>query len=308
MIQNQSSLATSTQPLVFPDEITSWPAPAKLNLFLYITGRRENGYHDLQTLFQFLDHGDTLNITPNYIGDITLSPEIEGVEIEDNLIYRAATTLQKLTGTTKGAHIEINKILPMGAGLGGGSSNAATTLVALNHLWKTHLSTQQLMEIGVKLGADVPIFIQGIASFAEGIGEELQPVSIEEKWYLVVKPEVQISTAEIFSHPQLTRNTPKRTVTELLASPYGNDCEKIVRELYPEVDQLILWLLQYAPSRLTGTGACVFAEFHNEHEARTRLTQLPNGFIGFVARGKNTSPLLTTLKKLSKGHIEDEQH
>lgn len=274
-----------------------WPAPAKLNLFLYITGRRKNGYHDLQTLFQFLDYGDTLWITPNDTGLITLSPELIGINTKDNLIYQAAMALKAMSGSTKGAHIHIDKVLPMGGGLGGGSSNAATTLVALNHLWKTHCSTQTLEKLGLTLGADVPVFVNGIAAFAQGVGEILQPCFPKEKWYLIAKPDVNISTANVFSHANLTRNTQKRTLNALLTGKYGNDCEKIVRELFPEVDKAILWLVEYAPSRLTGTGACVFAEFNNAQDARSVLTKLPNWLTGFVARGVNRSPLLTTLKK-----------
>ncbi|MDD1792628.1 4-(cytidine 5'-diphospho)-2-C-methyl-D-erythritol kinase [Enterovibrio makurazakiensis] len=273
-----------------------WPSPAKLNLFLYITGQRENGYHDLQTLFQFLDFGDTLSITPNDSGKITLSPDIDGVTVEENLIYRAAIALQSASGSTFGAHIHVDKILPMGGGLGGGSSNAATTLVALNHLWHTALSTDELAQMGLALGADVPVFVRGVTAFAEGVGEVLTPAYAEEKWYLVAKPDVSIATAKIFSHPNLTRNTPKRTLNALLAGNYENDCEKIVRELFPKVDKAISWLLEYAPSRLTGTGACIFAEFENEDDARLTLNNLPDWLTGFVARGVNTSPLLTTLK------------
>ncbi len=272
-----------------------WPAPAKLNLFLYITGRRDNGYHDLQTLFQFLEYGDTLSITPNDSGVITLSPEIEGVPVEDNLIFRAAMAIKAKTGCEKGAHIHVEKVLPMGGGLGGGSSNAATTLVALNHLWETGLSVDEMAAMGLALGADVPVFVRGTTAFAEGVGEQLQKADAEEKWYLVAKPDVSIATAKIFGHPHLTRDTPKRTLNALLASKYENDCEKIVRELFPEVDKAISWLLEYAPSRLTGTGACVFAEFENEQDARSTFNKLPDWLTGFVARGVNTSPLLTTL-------------
>lgn len=274
-----------------------WPSPAKLNLFLYITGRRENGYHDLQTLFQFLDYGDSLSITPNESGIITLSPLLDGIDIKDNLIYRAAMALKLLSGSNKGAHIHIEKILPMGGGLGGGSSNAATTLVALNHLWSLNYSTAKLARLGLTLGADVPVFLQGRTAFAEGVGEILQPSYAKENWYLVAKPNVSISTADIFTHPDLTRNTPKRPLNVLLSEKYENDCEKIVRELFLEVDQAISWLVEYAPSRLTGTGACVFAEFENAHDARSVLNKLPDWLTGFVARGINRSPLLITLNK-----------
>lgn len=278
---------------------TRWPAPAKLNLFLYITGRRPNGYHELQTLFQFLDFGDTLTITANTSDHIRLLPDIDGVATEDNLIYRAADALRRAAGIQAGADIEINKVLPMGGGLGGGSSNAATTLVALNYLWQTGLSDDALAEIGLKLGADVPVFVRGFSAFAEGIGETLQPASPQEKWYLVAKPEVSIATVDIFTHPDLPRNSPKLSRDARLAGVYENDCEKIVRRRHPEVDKALSWLLEYAPSRLTGTGACVFAEFSTQQAADAILKKLPDWLQGFVAKGVNTSPLLNTLNAYS---------
>ncbi|CCO44130.1 4-diphosphocytidyl-2-C-methyl-D-erythritol kinase [Vibrio nigripulchritudo SOn1] len=270
---------------------TTWPSPAKLNLFLYITGQRPNGYHELQTLFQFIDHGDELVIQANQTGEITLTPEIEGVSLEDNLIWKAATALQKKAGCQLGAHIELDKVLPMGGGIGGGSSNAATTLVALNYLWQTNLSDDELADIGLALGADVPVFVRGHSAFAEGVGEELYSAEPEEKVYLVIRPNVSIATADIFTHPQLTRNTPKRDLATLLDTPYENDCEKIVRILYPEVDKQLSWLLQYAPSRLTGTGSCIFGEFSSKKEANSVLSQLPDDVHAFVAAGVNLSPL-----------------
>ncbi|KJF93231.1 4-(cytidine 5'-diphospho)-2-C-methyl-D-erythritol kinase [Photobacterium leiognathi] len=277
------------------DVASQWPAPAKLNLFLYITGQRPNGYHDLQTLFQFVDYGDTLTITPRRDNQILLTPAIEGVKTEDNLIYRAAEALRQTANCDLGADIHIDKILPMGGGLGGGSSNAATTLVALNHLWQTNLSVDELAEIGLKLGADVPVFVRGTSAFAEGVGEKLQPTEPEEKWFLVAKPDISIATVDIFTHPDLPRNTEKRSLEALLRGVYENDCEKIVRSLNPEVDQALSWLLEYAPSRLTGTGACVFSEFNTQEEANAILKILPDWLHGFVAKGVNTSPLMTAL-------------
>ncbi|GAD30587.1 4-(cytidine 5'-diphospho)-2-C-methyl-D-erythritol kinase [Photobacterium leiognathi lrivu.4.1] len=277
------------------DVASQWPAPAKLNLFLYITGQRPNGYHDLQTLFQFVDYGDTLTITPRRDNQILLTPAIEGVKTEDNLIYRAAEALRQTANCDLGADIHIDKILPMGGGLGGGSSNAATTLVALNHLWQTNLSVDELAEIGLKLGADVPVFVRGTSAFAEGVGEKLQPAEPEEKWFLVAKPDISIATVDIFTHPDLPRNTEKRSLEALLRGVYENDCEKIVRSLNPEVDQALSWLLEYAPSRLTGTGACVFSEFNTQEEANAILKILPDWLHGFVAKGVNTSPLMTAL-------------
>lgn len=284
--------------------ITSWPAPAKLNLFLYITGRRADGYHNLQTLFQFLDYGDRLHITPDSSGDITLTTPVEGVAHDDNLIVRAARLLrqeaqaQQRLPSDAGAKIAIEKKLPMGGGLGGGSSNAATVLVALNHLWRTGFSSDALAETGIQLGADVPVFVRGFAAFAQGVGEQLQPADPAEKWYLVAHPGVSIPTPLVFNDPQLTRDTPVRSLEALLAAPFHNDCEAVVRKRFREVDDLVSWLLEYAPSRLTGTGACVFAEFDTESAARQVLELAPKWVCGFVARGVNVSPLHRTLSGL----------
>jgi 4-diphosphocytidyl-2-C-methyl-D-erythritol kinase len=274
-----------------------WPSPAKLNLFLYITGRREDGYHNLQTLFQFLDYGDTIIIEPRNDGQICLATSIEGVPDEENLIVRAARLLQDtalVMGSLPqgaGADISVEKQLPMGGGLGGGSSNAATVLVALNHIWNTGLTEDQLAALGVTLGADVPVFVRGFAAFAEGVGEKLTPVSPAEKWYLVAHPGVGIPTPVIFKDPELPRNTPVRSIDTLLNCEFGNDCEVIARKRFRKVDELLSWLLEYAPSRLTGTGACVFAEFDTENAARQVLKQAPEWLHGFVARGVNVSPL-----------------
>ncbi|MGF1719763.1 4-(cytidine 5'-diphospho)-2-C-methyl-D-erythritol kinase [Vibrio kyushuensis] len=289
---------------------THWPSPAKLNLFLYITGRKENGYHELQTLFQFLEHGDELTITANRSGEVTLLNPIEGVATTDNLIWKAADALKQYCegksneANELGAKIAINKILPMGGGIGGGSSNAATVLVALNHLWQLSLSDDELAEIGLKLGADVPVFVRGFSAFAEGVGEKLTKADPEEKWYLVVKPEASIATVDIFTHENLTRDTKKQRLEMLLKGDYGNDCEKIVRMLYPEVDQKLSWLLQYAPSRLTGTGSCIFAEFSSQKEAMLVLEQLSDTVSAFVTKGRNVSPLKETLADYQTAHTE----
>lgn len=273
-----------------------WPSPAKLNLFLYITGRRPDGYHLLQTLFQFLEYGDTIGVAPREDGQIVLSTPVEGVPDEQNLMVRAARLLQSHCVAAglplpPGATLSVEKVLPMGGGLGGGSSNAATVLVALNELWQCGLSDEALAALGVQLGADVPVFVRGHAAFAEGIGEQLQPADPAEKWYLVAHPGVSIPTPVIFGDPELTRNTPIRPIDVLLTSPYANDCEPIARKRFCEVEQLLSWLLEYAPSRLTGTGACVFAEFDSESAARQVLSQAPEWVRGFVARGVNISPL-----------------
>ncbi|MCU6173290.1 4-(cytidine 5'-diphospho)-2-C-methyl-D-erythritol kinase [Citrobacter cronae] len=277
--------------------MSHWPSPAKLNLFLYITGQRADGYHTLQTLFQFLDYGDEIDINLRHDGEIHLLTPVEGVAHEDNLIVRAARLLMKTASASarlpagSGADISIEKRLPMGGGLGGGSSNAATVLVALNHLWQCGLSVDELAAIGLTLGADVPVFVRGHAAFAEGVGEILTPVDPPEKWYLVAHPGVSIPTPVIFNDPDLPRNTPKRSIKTLLKCEFGNDCEVIARKRFREVDAALSWLLEYAPSRLTGTGACVFAEFDTESRARQVLEQAPEWLKGFVAKGVNLSPL-----------------
>ena len=280
---------------------TTWPSPAKLNLFLYITGQRPDGYHTLQTLFQFLDYGDTLTITPRTDGQLRLLTPVAGVPDEENLIIRAARLLMKAAAETgrlpagSGADISIEKRLSMGGGLGGGSSNAATVLVALNHLWQCGLPEDELATLGLTLGADVPVFVRGHAAFAEGVGEVLTPVDVAEKWYLVAHPGVSIPTPIIFRDPELPRNTPVRSIETLLNCEFGNDCEVIARKRFREVDDVLSWLLEYAPSRLTGTGACVFAEFDTELAARQVLEQAPEWLQGFVAKGVNLSPLKQAL-------------
>ncbi|ATZ94552.1 MULTISPECIES: 4-(cytidine 5'-diphospho)-2-C-methyl-D-erythritol kinase [Dickeya] len=282
-----------------------WPSPAKLNLFLYITGRRPDGYHNLQTLFQFLDYGDTLTITPRQDQHIVLSTPLPGVPDEQNLVVRAARQLQTYCQQAglpfAGADIAVDKRLPMGGGLGGGSSNAATVLVALNQLWRCQIPVDTLAALGLKLGADVPVFVHGHAAFAEGVGEQLTPVSPPEKWYLVVHPGVSIPTPLIFADPDLTRDTPVRPLSQLLTQTFSNDCEAVARKRFREVEERLLWLLEYAPSRLTGTGACVFAEFDTESAARQVLNRAPEGLLhGFVARGVNVSPLQRRLSGQSK--------
>ena len=266
------------------------PAPAKLNLFLHITGRRSDGYHCLQTLFQLLDFGDLLSFEPRKDGLITLDPLIPGVAPAQNLVVRAARLLQQTTADILGADIRLEKRLPMGGGVGGGSSDAATTLLALNKLWQLELSLDDLASLGLQLGADVPVFIHGRSAWAEGIGELLQPVDIKESWYLVVQPPCSVATAEIFSSKQLTRHTPPITIATFFGQGTRNDCEPVVRSLYPAVDRALNWLGQYLPAQLTGTGACIFARCDSELQARELLQQLPADLNGFVARGVNRSP------------------
>lgn len=274
-------------------------APAKLNLFLHINGRRPDGYHELETLFVFLDYGDKLNFEVTNNKKITLIDEICDVPPEDNLIIKAAVALQKEASCNLGANISLEKILPMGGGVGGGSSDAATTLVVLNQLWQTKLSIEQLCEIGIKLGADVPVFIKGEASIAQGIGEKLKPVDLKEQWYIVVHPNVHISTAKIFGHPDLPRDTPKLK-DDWQMSKIDNDCEELVKKYYPEVDQTLQWLLKYAPSKMTGTGACCFASFETQAQAQSVLEALPSYWHGFIAKSAMVSPLYKQIRTQKK--------
>jgi 4-diphosphocytidyl-2-C-methyl-D-erythritol kinase len=277
-----------------------WPSPAKLNLFLHINGRYENGYHQLQSLFQILDHGDELAFDVNFSDKITLADPIAGVADEDNLIIKAAVLLKQSLPDTKsknlGCTIHLKKYLPMGGGIGGGSSNAATTLLILNKLWNCQLSQGELATLGLILGADVPIFIQGKTAFAEGVGDKLQQVILPPKTYLVLFPDSHVSTAEIFSLPNLPRNTAKINFNEYSFANTHNDCQELVCESYPNVAKALQWLLEYAPSRMTGTGSCVFAVFENRQEALSVQTLLPAGSSSFVADGVNTSLLHSQIK------------
>ncbi len=267
------------------------PAPAKLNLFLHITGQRADGYHNLQTLFQLLDFGDELLFDPRSDNQITLNPILPGVPPEDNLVVKAARMLQGASNCQLGADITLRKNLPMGGGIGGGSSDAATTLVGLNHLWGTGLSLDALTQIGAKLGADVPVFIQGNTAWAEGTGDRLQAVEMPELWYLVLTPDCHVSTANIFSHKELTRDTSDITVAAFLEQGGRNDCQPLVRSLYPAVDEALQWLDQYGRAQMTGTGACVFASFKSADDAAAILAKAPVNLRGFVAKGVNRSPL-----------------
>ena len=280
-------------------EISSnWPAPAKLNLFLHINGRRSDGYHELQTLFQFVDCCDQLDFRVTDTPELILHSNMSNVVADsDNLILRAAKSLQQSTGYCGGAEIWLDKRLPMGGGLGGGSSDAATTLVALNQLWNTQLSHDELAAIGLKLGADIPVFIHGFAAFAEGVGERLQTVNPAELWYLIIAPDAHVSTAAVFQDPQLPRNTPKLGIDTLLSQSWRNDCQELVVSKYPQVAKALGWLLEYAPSRMTGTGACVFGEFSSQQQALAALAKLPSDMQGFVAKGMNISPLIVRLNR-----------
>ena len=272
-----------------------WPAPAKLNLLLHITGQREDGYHELQTLFQFLTFGDWLYFDLRTDGEVHLAGEPAGVPATADLCVRAAALLQEATGCSAGVTVYNDKRLPLGGGLGGGSSDAATTLTVLNRLWGLDLSLDDLAELGLRLGADVPVFVHGLAAWAEGVGEILTPVTLPELWFLVVNPRVSVSTAAVFSDPGLTRDTPRTKIPDLLAGAGKNDCEAVVRRRYPKVAAALDWLNSYAPARMTGTGGCVFAAFESEADANVVAGQVPDNWTSFVARGVNLSPLRAAL-------------
>ena len=267
------------------------PSPAKLNLFLHITGRREDGYHELQTLFQLLDYGDTIELTST--GDDSIRLDCPGLvlAVEDNLAWRAAHLLREHSDCTQGVAIHIDKRIPSGGGLGGGSSNAATVLLGLNRLWRLKLPLRELAEIGLTLGADVPVFLRGDSAWAEGIGEILAPVDLPVKHYLVIAPDTSISTAEVFSRRELTRNTSPITIAAFFEGGGRNDCQNVVRQLYPEVDKALIWLEKFGQAQLTGTGACVFAVCETSAEAEALYHQLPGDWQGFVAAGVNRSPV-----------------
>ena len=273
-----------------------WPAPAKLNLMLHVVGRRADGYHELQTLFQFLTRSDWLYFDVDDQSGVRLAGQPAGVPGDADLCVRAATLLRKATGCTSGVTIYNDKRLPIGGGLGGGSSDAATTLRVLNRLWGLGLPVAELARLGLTLGADVPVFIHGEAAWAEGVGEILIPVTPPEAWYLVLVPPVSISTAAVFSDPGLTRDTPRTKIPDLLSGELRNDCEAVVRRSYPEVDAALDWLNRYSPARLTGTGACVFAAFDTEADAQRVAALRPANLAGFVTRGSNRSPLLSALE------------
>lgn len=291
---------TPTLSQILDSTLDWWPSPAKLNLFLHINGRLPNGYHQLQSLFQILDYGDQLAFVPDNSGAVKMTKPLAGVKDVDNLIVRAAKALQKASGCQQGCLIHLHKQLPMGGGIGGGSSNAATTLVALNHLWNTQLSLEKLAEIGLKLGADVPIFVKGNSAFASGVGEILQPTEIPSCYYLVANPGVSVATAEVFNAPDLPRDTAPLNWQHYQFESTSNDCQDWVLNRYPQVAKLLRWLLEYSPSRMTGTGASVFARFADYQQALQVLNLLPDPFTGFVAKGVDISPLHIKLAEMTQ--------
>lgn len=258
---------------------------------LRIVGRRPDGYHLLQTVFQFVNRCDWLWFTPRDDGIIDRVGGVAGVPAEADLIVRAARLLRQVTGSRSGATIRIAKQLPLGGGLGGGSSDAATALVALNHYWRTGLTFAELAELGLKIGADVPVFVHGQAAWAEGVGERLTPIDLDEPWFVVLVPTCQVVTGSVFADPELTRNSPPITITDFMTGAGGNVCEAVVYRRYPDVAAAAAWLAQHGRARLTGTGSCVFAAFSDEADAKRVLDQLPLDWAGFSARGRNRSPL-----------------
>ncbi|MBK5000481.1 4-(cytidine 5'-diphospho)-2-C-methyl-D-erythritol kinase [Pseudomonas sp. S31] len=276
------------------------PAPAKLNLWLHIIGRRADGYHELETVFQFLDHADQLSFALREDGVIRLHTEIDAVPHDSNLIVRAARKLQEQSGTPLGADIWLDKVLPMGGGIGGGSSDAATTLLGLAHLWQLDWDEDRLAALGLTLGADVPVFVRGHAAFAQGVGEQLTPVDPEEPWYVVLVPQVSVSTVEIFSHPQLTRDSLPLKMRPVPEGNSRNDCQPVVEQSYPEVRNALNSLGKFTNARLTGTGSCVFGAFPSKAEADKVLALLSATQAGFVAKGSNVSMLHRKLQSLIK--------
>jgi 4-diphosphocytidyl-2-C-methyl-D-erythritol kinase len=279
------------------DRAHAWPAPAKLNLMLRVVGRRPDGYHELQTVFQFIERGDWLWFAVREDGAVHRLDALAGVAEDEDLTVRAARALQRATGCQLGVDIRCEKHLPMGGGLGGGSSDAATTLVALNRLWGTGLDEEALSAIALPLGADVPVFVRGRAAWGEGVGERLEPVELPEPWYLVLIPPCSVATRDVFCHPELTRNSRRITLADFLSGDVTNDCLPVVRRDYPEVESALDWLSAWGGGRLTGTGACVFAVFDDEARALDALHRSPARMRGFVARGLNRSPLRDRLDR-----------
>lgn len=270
--------------------LIAFPAPAKLNLMLRVVGRRDDGYHLLQTVFRFIEYGDVLRLRVRRDGVIARLNPVPGVDEADDLTVRAARALQTATGNRLGADIDLEKRLPMGGGLGGGSSDAATVLLALNHLWQTGLSRKRLQALALPLGADVPVFIYGQSALAEGVGEELTPLTLPPAWYLVLTPPVAVPTVRVFQHPELKRDSEKVKI-QGFSVPRGNDLEPVVCREYPEVARHLEWLNRYGEAQMTGSGACVFAAFADEEAARLALAACPEGMRGFVALGLDVHPL-----------------
>jgi 4-diphosphocytidyl-2-C-methyl-D-erythritol kinase len=280
--------------------VSHWRAPAKLNLFLHVTGRRTDGYHELQTLFQLIDLCDTITISLRADGLIERPVGPAGVAPDADLTLRAARALQRASGTGQGADLRVHKRIPQGGGLGGGSSDAATTLLALNELWNCGLSLDDLASLALPLGADVPVFIRGSSAWAEGVGERLTPVSLPEAWYVIIYPGVGVSTHEVFQSPELTRNSPLITIRAFFQSGGHNDCEPVVRARSPEVAAAIDWLAREGRAQLTGTGSCVFTALGSAAEAERLAARVPERWMSFVARGLDASPVHEQLRQCGR--------
>ena len=283
-------------------EWSSWSAPAKINLFLHIIGRREDGYHELQTAFQLLDHCDVVHLRRRDDACIVRAKAIPGVAAEDDLTIRAAQQLQAESGTSWGVELWVEKRLPAGGGLGGGSSDAATVLLALDHIWGLNLGRDRLADLGLQLGADVPVFVRGRSAWAQGVGEVLEPLPkdiAESNWYLVVDPGVEVATAQVFRDPGLTRNTLAIKIADLHAGQVKNDCEAVVSLNWPEVGSVLEWLSQYGRARMSGTGACCFVPFAQESAARQALDRLPSQWSGFACRGTAESKVECELAEVT---------
>jgi 4-diphosphocytidyl-2-C-methyl-D-erythritol kinase len=273
-----------------------WLAPAKLNLFLHVTGRRADGYHELQTLFQLIDLCDSIAIEVREDGRIERASGPGGIAAADDLAVRAAHTLKAASGTALGAALRVEKRIPIGAGLGGGSSDAATVLIALNALWGCGLGPSELASVGLPLGADVPVFVQGFSAWAEGVGDRLTPQPLPPRWYVIIYPGVAVSTREVFQSSELTRNSPLITIRAFFQSGGRNDCEPVVRARYPQVAEALEWLARRTAARLTGTGSCVFGQFERAIDAERVAAQVPDRWRSFVARGLDRSPVYAQLE------------
>ncbi|HET7779999.1 MAG TPA: 4-(cytidine 5'-diphospho)-2-C-methyl-D-erythritol kinase [Rudaea sp.] len=278
---------------------TSWPAPAKLNLFLHIVGRRSDGYHLLQTVFQLLDWGDTVRLRTRADGEIARSNDVPGVAPESDLCLRAAHALREHSGSRMGVDIALDKRIPLGGGLGGGSSDAATVLVALNDLWSAGLSPDELAGIALDLGADVPVFVRGYSAWAEGVGEKLTPIALRQRHYVIVDPGISVATAALFQAPELTRNSPPLTISDYLSGSGAgttNAFTPIARAGYPPLAAALDWLGQFGEARLTGSGGCIFVDVESAERADEIAEQCPLDFTVYQARGVDRSPLLDALE------------
>ena len=274
----------------------TWSAPAKLNLMLHIVGRRPEGYHELQTVFQIIDLRDRIRLTVREDGAIRRPKGPDGVPEGDDLVVRAAQALKQASGTPLGVEIEVAKVIPLGGGMGGGSSDAATTLAALNQMWRTGLDSAQIAAVGVKLGADVPVFVHGHSAWGEGVGDRLVPIAIPgESWFLVIFPGIHVPTAAVFQAPELTRNSPPTPMRGFLETGGRNDCEAVVRARFPAVAEALNWLARFGTARLTGTGSCVFAKFRSVSDAERIAARVPDTWRAWVARGLDSSPSLEEL-------------